>query len=302
MTTTSADSLRPSTWDDYIGQVALKNYLIIQAEAARNLGRPMRHTLLYGPPGTGKTTLGGLIASLTGDNFLRCIMPLDEDDFRGLRGFSGGVLFLDEIHLGSKRDQTELQPLLEHGHMRPAGRNRLDFERLTVIGATTELTKVIPALRDRFIIPHFDPYTDDELTQIVTNMARAVNVIMSEADFAKLGRASGGKPRQGSLLMYVAEDLQSSAGHPVTADAVLMTIGLTEDGLNQDHVEYIKRLYARDSPMGMQVLKQMLPLDESMILDLERLLLGLDLVERTDKGRMLTNAGMRRAVELGCTR
>ena len=50
-------TLRPHTWDEYIGQQKTKENLRILLTAARERGHAAEHILLYGPPGLGKTTL-----------------------------------------------------------------------------------------------------------------------------------------------------------------------------------------------------------------------------------------------------
>ena len=57
-------SLRPTTFDEYIGQEHLKNNikLAIEAVKKRSDGSTLDHVLLYGPPGLGKTTMAGVIA------------------------------------------------------------------------------------------------------------------------------------------------------------------------------------------------------------------------------------------------
>ena len=61
-------TLRPKSFDDYIGQDRLKNNLKLAIEASKKRGEPIDHVLLYGPPGLGKTTMATVIANEMGTN------------------------------------------------------------------------------------------------------------------------------------------------------------------------------------------------------------------------------------------
>ena len=47
-------SLRPSNWDDYIGQEKIKKNLKVFIEASKKRKEALDHILFYGPPGLGK--------------------------------------------------------------------------------------------------------------------------------------------------------------------------------------------------------------------------------------------------------
>ena len=50
-------ALRPSLWDEYIGQEHVKANVQVLLTAAKMRGDMPEHILFYGPPGVGKTTL-----------------------------------------------------------------------------------------------------------------------------------------------------------------------------------------------------------------------------------------------------
>src|SRR3990167_7310401 len=49
-------TLRPASWDEYIGQDSVKNNLHILISAAKERDNPPEHVLFYGPPGLRKDT------------------------------------------------------------------------------------------------------------------------------------------------------------------------------------------------------------------------------------------------------
>jgi len=59
-------SLRPNSFEEYVGQSKIKKNLSIFMEAARMRQETLDHALFYGPPGLGKTTLASIISSEMG--------------------------------------------------------------------------------------------------------------------------------------------------------------------------------------------------------------------------------------------
>lgn len=292
MTEPEGDFLRATDWAEYVGQEAHKASLAVRVEAACIDVRPLDHMLIMGPPGTGKTTLARIIASLMNDPFMSLVMPVKPAVFvRELRQFEGGVLFLDEIHRLPKAQQEDLLTLLEEGYFQtPLGR-RVDIPWLTVIAATTEPEKVTPALYQRFVVPiKLDPYSIEEMTTIVIGMALKAEVDIDNEMAAALGKAAGGIPRIARQLVLAARDLERVQG-AATLQEVLRLCRLEENGLSQNHVEYLAALRALGGSAGLTVLSTMLRLHETVVRDVERLLVDRGLILYGERGRELTNTG-----------
>ena len=128
-----ADRMRPKHLDEVEGQQTL---LGADRPLRRSLDAGRAHSMiLWGPPGTGKTTLGRLVASHCGAQFLTLSAVLSGvkdirqavDRARMHRRATGGgtVLFVDEVHRFNKSQQDAFLPHVEDG-------------TLVFIGATTE--------------------------------------------------------------------------------------------------------------------------------------------------------------------
>ena len=95
-------TLRPKSFDEYIGQDRLKSNLKLAIDAAKKRGEPIDHVLLYGPPGLGKTTMATVIANEMGTNIRVTAGSAIEragDLASILTNLSDGdILFIDEIH------------------------------------------------------------------------------------------------------------------------------------------------------------------------------------------------------------
>ena len=108
-------SLRPATFDDYIGQSKVKQNLKVFIEAAKIRGETLDHVLFYGPPGLGKTTLANIIASEMGANIKMTAAPMIEKagDLAAILTNlqEGDALFIDEIHRLSPAIEEILYPV-----------------------------------------------------------------------------------------------------------------------------------------------------------------------------------------------
>ena len=201
------NSLRPTTFDEYIGQTKVKEALSVYIKAAKARKESLDHVLLYGPPGLGKTTLSHIIANELGAQFKVTSGPAIEhaaDLAAILTNLNqNDVLFIDEIHRLNKTVEEILYPAMEDFALDfivgkgPSARNmRLKIKPFTLIGATTRAGMLTNPLRDRFgVICRLELYTTEELSIILKRSANILGVKIDEDASLEIAKRSRGTPR-----------------------------------------------------------------------------------------------------------
>ena len=285
-----ADKLRPQSWSDYIGQHKLKKRLSIEIRGANDRGERLEHILLSGPPGCGKTSLASLIAQKHNTNFDSILVgSVPINDIRTTLMWYTGVLFLDELHRMTPKQQEELLPVIEDKYVQLPSGDKYECEEVCVVAATTELDKIIPPLYDRFIIkPPFEEYSDRQMGKIVKGMASRAGVDVSRADAKSLARATGGIPRNAKQFINMARNLGR-----VDVDYILEVCQVTPDGLSAAHVGYLEALGKCGGTAGVEILSAHTKLPKGTLVDLEILLVKRNMIQYTKKGRTLMPAGIK---------
>lgn len=285
------NGIRPETWDDYVGQEAMKDRLAVHISSALIREETLDHILLTGPPGCGKTSLASIIATEFGEPFTSFLMPIKEKALLLFLRQRHGVVLFDEIHRLSVKQQEALLPLVEDGYYQLDNGDRVYADNLTIIGATTEPEKIIPPLFDRFPIkPPFDDYTADEMRDIVHRMAYASGIELDDMQAAVLGSAAGGVPRNAKSLVFMARDLYHDTGE-IDIAQVLSQSRVDENGLTEDHRRYCQVLAQSGGVAGLEILSAHLRLPKAVLVELERLLVKLEMVQYSKQGRELVNGG-----------
>jgi len=306
------NNIRPKTFDEYIGQSALKGNLKIAIEAAKKRGQVLDHLLFYGPPGLGKTTLAGVIASEMGSEIKITSAPALErprDIIGILMSLKGGeVLFIDEIHRLNKIAEEILYPAMEDFYLdMTTGKSqslktlRVPVPKFTLIGATTKAGALSGPLRDRFgIIHRLEFYTQEELCQVVKRTAKILNFKIQEDGAKAIAKRSRGTPRIANrLVKRVADFALVKSDGIITqeiANQALNVLKIDEFGLdNTDRalMDLIINKYD-GGPVGIETLAAALGEDVRTIEDVyEPFLLQEGLLQRTPRGRKVSPQGYR---------
>ena len=299
-------SLRPSAWDEYIGQEKIKKVLNISIEASRKRSEPLDHILFFGPPGLGKTTMAGLIATRMEANLKVTAGPMIDksgDLAAILTNLSeGDVLFIDEIHRLSSAIEEVLYSAMEDFRLDivigsgPAAQTvKIDIPRFTLIGATTRAGMLSSPLRDRFGM-HFRMqfYDHKELCSIVQNAGAKLGKICDKKAALEIASRSRGTPRIALRLLKRVRDFSDYKNEiavtPATAKEALDELGVNEHGFDEMDMKLLSLLAeSGGKPIGLNTLSAALSEDADTIEDVyEPYLLANGFLERTARGRIAT--------------
>ena len=300
-------TLRPQTFDEYVGQERLKRNLRLAIEAAKKRGEPIDHVLLYGPPGLGKTTMAGVIAHEMGAGLRVTSGPAIEKagDLASILTnlADGDILFIDEIHrlgraveevLYSAMEDYKLDIVIGKG---PAARSvRLDLPHFTVIGATTRTGSLAAPLRDRFgNIYRLEFYTPADIAQIVRRSAAILATAIDKKAAELLSTRARLTPRIANRLLRRVRDYADVNGDGIidmpTAQQALQLLEVDDLGLDPADRQLLSAMLKNygDNPVGLTTIAALTGDEASTIEDFyEPYLLQIGFIERTPRGRRVT--------------
>ena len=300
-------SLRPDSFNEYIGQEKVKKNLKVYIEAAKNRGEALDHVLLYGPTGLGKKTLATIIENEMGSNIKVTSGPaIDKagDLAAILTNLQpNDILFIDEIHRLNKSVEEVLYPALEDFVLDivigkgPSARSiRIDLPKFTLVGATTKAGMLSAPLRDRFGIIHkLELYNEKNLAKIISRSAGLLNIEIDEDAAIEIGSRCRGTPRIANRLLKRVRDFAEVDNlNRITyelAKKALDRLEIDELGLDQTDREMLETVITKFSggPVGLDTLAASIGEDRDTIEDVyEPYLMQIGFLTRSPRGRMAT--------------
>ena len=307
-------SLRPRRLADFVGQESVKEQLAIALAAAKARGEALDHVLLVGPPGLGKTTLAQIVREELGVGIRTVAGPALErkGDIAAILTSleERDVLFVDEIHRLNRAVEEILYGALEDFRLDivvgqgPSARTlTLELPPFTLVGATTRTGLLTTPLRDRFGITYrLELYTAEELARIVRRSARILGVEVAAEAADEIARRARGTPRVANRILRRVRDVAEVRHDGVVSLGVareaLALLEVDAEGLERVDRELLAAIADKfgGGPVGLSTLAVALSEEPETIEDVyEPYLLQLGLIQRTPRGRIVTEAGRRRA-------
>lgn len=300
-------SLRPTSFDEYIGQERLKKNLKLAIDAAKKRGESIDHVLLYGPPGLGKTTMANVIAREMGANIRITSGPAIEKagDLASIvtNLQDGDILFIDEIHrmpraveeiLYSAMEDFKLDIVIGKG---PAARSvRLDLPHFTVIGATTRTGSLAAPLRDRFgHIYRLEFYTPEEISKIILRSSSLLGSDIKKEASDILSTRARLTPRIANRILKRVRDYADVKGDGIIDSKIvkeaLKMLEIDKLGLDAADRNLLNSVIENygTRPVGLNTMAALTGDETATIEDFyEPYLMQIGFLQRTPRGRIIT--------------
>lgn len=300
-------TLRPKTWEEYVGQEKLKKNLRIILEAAKKRKEPVEHLLFYGGSGLGKSTLSYIIANEISVNLRTVSGPAIEkagDLAAILTNLSeGDVLFVDEVHRMNKICEEILYPAMEESRLNlilgrgPMAKTmEIKIPPFTFIGATTRIALLSSPLRSRFGATfQLNFYDIKDVEKIIQRSSRILGVKIVPDAIKIIAKRSRFTPRVANRLLKRVRDFAQVEGKGIITKEIakgsLEFLEIDEEGLEAGDRKILEAIITKfeGGPAGLQALAATTSEEEDTILDIyEPYLMQLGFIERTSRGRIAT--------------
>ena len=300
-------TLRPSRFDEFIGQEKIKENLKIMIEAAKGRKEPLEHVLIYGPSGLGKTTLAHIVAQEAASSIkITSGAALEKagDIAAILTNLQeGDIFFIDEVHRLNKLIEEILYPAMENfkldiviGKGPSAKTIQINLPRFTLIAATTRMALLSSPFRSRFGVHcRLDFYNPENIERIIARSAKILDIKTEKEAVKILAGASRFTPRIANKLLKRSRDLaQIRHEKAITARIAEETLGLLDIdrvGLETTDRKILETIINNfnGGPVGVRTIAASIAEEEETIQEVfEPYLMQIGFLARTSKGRIAT--------------
>ncbi|TSC91154.1 MAG: Holliday junction DNA helicase subunit RuvB [Parcubacteria group bacterium Gr01-1014_2] len=300
-------TLRPLTFNDFVGQDKTKENIKIMIQAAKTRKEPLEHILIYGPSGLGKTTLAHIIAKENNGNIkITSGAALEKagDIAAILTNLQDGdIFFIDEVHRLNKIIEEVLYPAMESfkldiiiGKGASAKTIQINLPHFTLIAATTRIALLSSPFRSRFG-GHYrlDFYNQENIEKIIGRSAKILNVGIEKEAQRMLASASRYTPRIANKLLKRARDFAQVKGEKIITPKVmtetLKMLDIDKLGLEMTDRKILQIIISNfnGGPVGIKTIAASIAEEEETIEDVfEPYLMQIGFLARTPKGRVAT--------------
>ena len=299
------NKLRPTSFDDFVGQVDIIENLKVYIQAAQQREDALDHVLLFGPPGLGKTTLAYIISKELNVNIKTSSGPVIDKagDLAGVLTNleEKDVLFIDEVHrlnsiveeyLYSAMEDYMIDIMIDKG---PSARSvQLNLNQFTLIGATTKLGNLTPPMRDRFgVILRLNFYTENDLAEIIKRSAKLLNIKITKNGANEIATRSRGTPRIANRILKRARDFAQINSNGIInknlADDALKMMGIDSDGLDEMDQKILSVMIKNfdGGPVGLETIGVAISENPHTVEEVyEPFLIQKGYIQRTARGRI----------------
>ena len=293
--------LRPTKFDDILGQSSVLDALRISVDSAKTRNTCLGHMLFYGSAGTGKTTLANAIS-----NEMECsLQTANGANLRNVKSIiaylmkieENSILFIDEIHRMTPIVEEFLYPVMEDFQLDMVINEEktisMPIPNFTLIGATTNIGLLAKPFIDRFKNKHtLKLYSDKDLRTIAEANVGKLEISLSGDALDFVAKLSKGTPRiLNSTLEWLRDyKIAKRLGQLSVEDieAAMKIRGVNANGLTDVDRQYLRVLNNSDIPLGIGTISATTGIDKVTIEDvIEPWLLQNKIIMKTPRGRIL---------------
>lgn len=294
----SISTIRPTKFDDVIGQDDVIKRLRIMTGGCKSSGQVMPHVLIDGPPGLGKTTIASAIATEMGVN----LYTVNAASVRSPKHIipylmnmePRSVLFVDEIHRLPKLVEEFLYPVMEDYRIDMLVENKpdsIDIPIFTMVGATTSGGSLSQPFYDRFTIKeHLSFYSNNVLAKLAGSNASKLGLSLNDSQMQQIAQRSKGTPRiLNARLQWYKNYIASYPEDKDNIDKIFDSQGIDKNGFDCNDNAYLNILKRnRATALGLKSISSMTGIAmETIENSIEPYMIRMGYVIRTQKGRLL---------------